>query len=414
MNWHLPNKLVGNVTFQDQMDLVSKLSGISRKKMGCVEKVKTNRNSVFSGLNELDRAFLLTAFGVCYTPASNNFPSLPPTIHLTPLFGEMVKTLGDESGISHLLGSQVNSCLGAYLGMVLGDYLGAPIEFLNAQNNCNAIVFTRDIIDKNDDADNSSGGGVLYPSERSDVFRLELGQWTDDASMGACLADSLLVCRQFSGSVGYNNAFTFSTSPTPRDPYRSVGLGGNISKSINACTGLSHSQLPPRMLSAVPDAGNGALMRLAAVPVFFSHDPVRQAMEIARLSSETTHPGAIASRAAEFMAFVIHCAINRHNRRDPDLDLDPASPARSDGDLDETETAAQFLTRIVALFLTEYIDMSMEGSDELCRLLRSKEDQHSTELCWNWKLPRLDIERCMLNRGDKYNGYPNSYAYFGS
>ena len=31
-------------------------------------------------------------------------------------------------------------------------------------------------------------------------FSLALGQWTDDCSMGLCIADSYLVCQDFNGS----------------------------------------------------------------------------------------------------------------------------------------------------------------------------------------------------------------------
>jgi hypothetical protein len=38
----------------------------------------------------------------------------------------------------------------------------------------------------------------------------------------------------------------------------------------------------------------------------------------------------------------------------------------------------------------------------------------STEFSWNWRDAQLGLELCMHNRGDSYNGYPNSDGYFGS
>ena len=110
--------------------------------------------------------------------------------------------------------------IGSMLGMALGDAMGARYEFLSVRYN---------EIDLKDMGDNSVSN-----------FRMEPGQWTDDASMGLCLADSLLMNN---GKLdehdlmhrflcwwkgGYNNAFRFN--PIPR---RSVGLGGNISLSLN-------------------------------------------------------------------------------------------------------------------------------------------------------------------------------------
>ena len=46
-------------------------------------------------------------------------------------------------------------------------------------------------------------------------------------------------------AVGYNNAFALSESRR----YRSVGLGGNISKSISAINGLKYDDIPDKYLS---------------------------------------------------------------------------------------------------------------------------------------------------------------------
>ena len=66
-------------------------------------------------------------------------------------------------------------------------------------------------------------------------FSLKAGQWTDDCSMGLCIADSLLCKDGFNGADmrarfwnwwfrGYNNAFRFDGMSTGE----SCGLGCNI------------------------------------------------------------------------------------------------------------------------------------------------------------------------------------------
>merc|ERR1719473_640963 len=101
----------------------------------------------------------------------------------------------------------------------------------------------------------------------SNRFRLKPGQWTDDASMGLCMADSLLACRAYNGSdmrvrfhnwwfQGYNNAFRLDETRS-----ESVGLGGNISQSLKS---LKPGVRPtPTFEKTGEDAGNGSLMRLA-------------------------------------------------------------------------------------------------------------------------------------------------------
>ena len=100
--------------------------------------------------------------------------------------------------------------VGAVLGMAVGDALGAPLEFLPAR--------------PNGEPPSLLGMGQLRPDAHArNVFALQAGQWTDDAAMGLCLADSLLA----SGGVvrpadlmlrflawwhaGYNNAFAHDT-----------------------------------------------------------------------------------------------------------------------------------------------------------------------------------------------------------
>merc|ERR1719181_211121 len=109
--------------------------------------------------------------------------------------------------------------------MAVGDGLGHPFEFEPAQ----------------DEPVNGHFDLKTFKfHNESNCFRLQRGQWTDDCSMGLCMADSLIMCRKFDGgdmrvrfwcwwNRGYNNAFR-------KDPKRSssVGLGGNISKSLNA------------------------------------------------------------------------------------------------------------------------------------------------------------------------------------
>lgn len=85
---------------------------------------------------------------------------------------------------------------------------------------------------------------------------------------------------------------------------------GNIAKPISS-SDMQPGVLPsPRFESAGEDAGNGSLMRLAAVPLFF-HSDIDLARRMAFESSLTTHPGPMAAEACALMAHVIVRAITR-------------------------------------------------------------------------------------------------------
>merc|ERR1740117_260617 len=154
--------------------------------------------------------------------------------------------------------------MGSLCGMGVGDALGHMFEFIPTEN---TSVSYFDL------------NTLKFHGQRN-KFRLKLGQWTDDCAMGLCMADSLILRGGHDGSDmrarfwcwwnrGYNNAFRLEGGRTD-----SVGLGGNISKSLDALTRLPRGEVPPPRYNARgDDAGNGSLMRFAPVAVFFHQAP---------------------------------------------------------------------------------------------------------------------------------------------
>lgn len=282
----------------------------------------------------------------------------------------------------------LNRAMGSMLGMAVGDSLGHPFEFLPVQDRPVGPHFDF---------------GKFEFIDASNAFQLKRGQWTDDAAMGLCMADSLILKRDFDGSDmrvrfwcwwnrGYNNAFR-------KDPTRSssVGLGGNIAKSLNDLSHLLPGELPPPAFkAATEDAGNGSLMRFTPVAIFFHAAPVEELLHFARLSSYTTHPGIIAAEACAFLAFLIMRALTR---KGPESSMN----------------AKQFLEKTSQ----EYLKVSgLEkqkgwGYDQMIWLVQSH-PINPTERCWDWKSPDLDIAGTLRTRGRTYNGYPVSSGYFGS
>jgi len=151
---------------------------------------------------------------------------------------------------------------GCLLGLATGDAVGTTLEFRLP----GGFKPISDML----------GGGP---------FQLKPGQWTDDTSMALCLADSLIERR------GYDPADQMERYVRWwRDGYLSstgtcFDIGGTTSQALGRYLETSE----PYAGSTDPhSAGNGALMRLAPVPLFFAQHPL-DALRLAGDSSRTTH-----------------------------------------------------------------------------------------------------------------------------
>jgi len=268
--------------------------------------------------------------------------------------------------------------MGSMVGMAVADSVGCLFEFLPVGKKGSHF-----------DAKTLRATGVY------NKFALKPGQWTDDTSMGLCLADSLLVCGGYDGSDirirfwnwwnrGYNNTFRLDEERSA-----SVGLGGNVSLSLLVMTQCK-DDLKPRFEGLGDDAGNGSVMRLAPVPIYY-HADVDLAMRVSAESSFTTHPGPSAADACSFLGFLITRAIRRDSRR---------------------MSAAHFLDDAAAAYLAR---PEVESQPSLKKLLRSSEPSGSKERCWNWRDPKGPyLLETIAARGKHYNGYPVQKDYFGS
>lgn len=304
--------------------------------------------------------------------------------------------------------TSLDRCVATMVGMALGDALGHPLEFTPATDvsGSKGMRFYLDTL--------------TYDSPKN-AFQLKPGQWTDDASMGLCLADSFIALGgKFSGSdqrarywnwwfKGMNNAFLRDHD---RGCSASVGLGGNIAKSLFS---IKKNERPTsKYESNSEDAGIGSLMRLAAVPIVY-RDPRTAALH-AVLSSETTHPGPLAGEACRFFAFLLCVAINW---KDQEARIREGCTTNFDILTSPSDDPKQFVEMVVEVYVKTELTDILEGPNadaqrRLKRLLLAAEPDDSTERNWNWKSTSLDIERVIERRGNTYNGYPVSPGYFGA
>ena len=134
--------------------------------------------------------------------------------------------------------------------------------------------------------------------------------------------------------------------------------GGNISKSLaHLSPGVAP---PPRFESVEGDSGNGSLMRLAPIAIFYSGD-LEQCMHYARESSYTTHPGHIAAECCALLAFLIAQAIN-----------DPALPV---ADMEDFSARHWLEMQIYEYLRTVLGERTGDGVDEVRQLLQSNEPE---------------------------------------
>lgn len=167
---------------------------------------------------------------------------------------------------------------GCLLGLATGDALGACVEFSPR----GTFQPVRDMI----------GGGA---------FRLQPGQWTDDTSMALCLGMSLIRCRGFDVRDQMRRYLRWMDTGYLSSTGYCFDLGHTVA------TALERFRATNNPIAGSDDpytAGNGCIMRLAPVPMFYFPD-VDQAELLAAESSRTTHGAEECVDASRLLARII-------------------------------------------------------------------------------------------------------------
>lgn len=172
--------------------------------------------------------------------------------------------------------------LGCLLGLASGDAVGAAIEFRPR----GTFTPLTDMI----------GGGP---------FGLQPGQWTDDTSLALCLAESLVERGQFDPEDQmrrylrwYDEGYLSSTGTC-------FDIGNTTRRALER---FRRSGDPRSGSTDAFSAGNGSIMRLAAVPMFYSPD-LEQVIHFSGDSSRTTHGAAECVDACRLLGAMIHAAL---------------------------------------------------------------------------------------------------------
>ena len=172
---------------------------------------------------------------------------------------------------------------GCLLGLAAGDALGTTLEFMSPG------TF--------EPIDDMVGGGP---------FGLVPGQWTDDTSMALCLAASLIECREFDPSDQMERYVRWL-----EDGYMSsIGSCFDIGNTVSdALTRFMDTGEPYAGSSDPRSAGNGSLMRLAPVPMYFAGDAA-EAIDLSAGSSRTTHQAEEAVDACRYFGGMLFGALH--------------------------------------------------------------------------------------------------------
>ena len=172
---------------------------------------------------------------------------------------------------------------GSLLGLAVGDALGAAVEFQEPGTFAPVL--------------DMRGGGP---------FGLEAGYWTDDTSMALCLAESFIECGEFDPADQMRRYCRWYRDGHLSSNGRCFDIGNTVASALRK---FEQTGEPYSGSQCKHAAGNGSLMRMAPVPLFYAYDP-DQAVSKAALSSRTTHGAKPAIDACRYLSALIWGALH--------------------------------------------------------------------------------------------------------
>jgi ADP-ribosylglycohydrolase len=173
--------------------------------------------------------------------------------------------------------------------MACGDALGTTLEFKPPGS------FTP--------IDGIVGGGP---------FGLRAGEWTDDTSMGLCLAESLIERGAFEPVDQLERYVRWWRNGHLSCNGRCFDIGVQTSEALAA---FERTRSAEPLAPDPEKAGNGSIMRLAAVPIAYAPD-IEAAIDYSGQSSLTTHPAPRAVDACRYLGGLIANAVSGSAKAD--------------------------------------------------------------------------------------------------
>lgn len=173
-------------------------------------------------------------------------------------------------------------CLGALVGLACGDAVDTTVEFKSR----GSFPPVTDMV----------GGGP---------FGLAVGEWTDDTSMALCMAESLVERGGFDAADQMSRYVRWWKQGHLSATGRCFDIGGTTRAALQRFVDTND----PFAGSTHPhSAGNGSLMRLAPVVLFF-HPDSAQVRHYAGESSRTTHAAPEAIECCRLFAAMLDATL---------------------------------------------------------------------------------------------------------
>ena len=158
-------------------------------------------------------------------------------------------------------------------------------------------------------------------------FGLGPGQWTDDTSMALCLAESLVQVGGFDARDQMERYVRWWTEGHLSSTDRCFDIGSTVSDALQR---FRHSGDPWSGSTDPFSAGNGCIMRLAPVPMFFFGNEEEAVLRSGE-SSRTTHGAQECVDACRLFGLLLHRALSGMEKEEilapgPSLPGGPLAP----------------------------------------------------------------------------------------
>ncbi len=183
----------------------------------------------------------------------------------------------------------LNRYLGCLTGLAVGDAIGTTVEF------CERGSF--------EPLTDMVGGGP---------FDLKAGQWTDDTSMALCLARSLVCIKGFDAFDQMNRYCNWYNYGYMSSTGECFDIGHT---TLTALRKYLMTKNPMAGSSDIRTAGNGGIMRLAPIPMYYAHH-INDVIFYAGESSKTTHGAKEAMECAQLLATQIQAALSGQSKKE--------------------------------------------------------------------------------------------------
>jgi ADP-ribosyl-[dinitrogen reductase] hydrolase len=177
----------------------------------------------------------------------------------------------------------LNRLRGCLLGLAVGDAVGTTVEFKSR----GSFLTVLDMV----------GGGP---------FHLKPGQWTDDTSMALCLATSLISKNDFDPIDQMDRYWDWYQDGYLGSTGQCFDIGNTVRQALE---GYKHTGNPFSGSINPNSAGNGSLMRLAPISMFYFPN-LEKIIKFAGESSRTTHGALECIEACQLFAEMLFRALS--------------------------------------------------------------------------------------------------------